>query len=185
MSLADAFLMILPALLLLLAVGAFATHIERLGYGLHGFETAVTTGAGQSATQIATLHAERSRDVARLRETAANLEDEIAALQRERASLLGKPQAMADMAANLAAEAGYPTAAAQGQYVVLEGRAKDMPFCSPASFDTALSARRRIRLVIWGMGPAEAQNFAMNWAGNDARLVTIRPFDGLLFWHEV
>jgi hypothetical protein len=82
------------------------------------------------------------------------------------------------------AEAGYPTAGAQGQYILLEGKARELPFCGLASVETALSARRRVRLVVWGMGPAEAQSFAMNWAGSEARLLAIRPFDGLLLWHE-
>jgi hypothetical protein len=185
MSLSDAFLMVLPALLLLLAVGAFATQIEHAGFHLHGIEEAVTTKSGQSAGEISQLHAERSREAARLREQAANLEEEIAALQRERASLLGKPQAMADASANMVGEAGYPTVGAQGQYIMMEGKAKEMPFCGLSSTDTALSARRRLRLVIWGMGPAEAQNFAMSWAGSEARLLSIRPFEGRLFWHEI
>ena len=184
MSLSDAFFLVLPALLLLLGVGAFATQIERLGYSLHGIEDVVTTDAGQSASEIAALHAERSREAARLRGLTSDLEDEIAALQRERASLLGQPQALADVTANLVAEAGYPTAGAQGQYIVLEGKAKDMPFAGLASLSTPLSARRRVRLIVWGMGPAEAQGFAQNWGGDESRLIAIRPFDGQLFWHE-
>src|SRR3546814_6882901 len=91
------------------------------------------------------MHAERSREVSRLRNVAAELEDDIAALQRERANLIGQPQALADVTSNFVAEAGYPTAGAQGQYIVLEGKAKDMPFCGFASLDTPLSARRRLR----------------------------------------
>lgn len=184
MSLSDAFLLVVPALLLLIGVGAFAAQIERIGYRLHGIEEAITTQAGQSPGEISALHAERSREVARLRNVAAELEDDIAALQRERANLLGQPQALADVTSNFVAEAGYPTAGAQGQYMVLEGKAKDMPFCGFASLETPLSARRRLRLVVWGMGPAEAQSFATGWAGEEARLITIRPFEGRLFWHE-
>src|SRR3546814_18573674 len=133
-----------------MGVGAFASQIERMGYRLHGIEEAVTTRAGQSPADISRLHAERSREVTRLRNVAAELEDDIAALQRERANLIGQPQALADVTSNFVAEAGYPTAGAQGQYIVLEGKAKDMPFCGFASLDTPLSARRRRRLVVWG-----------------------------------
>src|SRR3546814_20734770 len=70
------------------------------------------------------MHAERSREVTRLRNVAAELEDDIAALQRERANLIGQPQALADVTSHFVAAAGYPTAGAPGQYIVLEGKAK-------------------------------------------------------------
>jgi hypothetical protein len=184
MALSDAFLMVLPALLLLLLVGSFASYIERMGYSLHGFEEAVTTQAGQSAADINRLHIERSREVSRLRDMAANLEDEIAALQRERANLLNQPQTLANAAGNFVAEIGYPTVGALGQYIMMEGKAKEMPFCGPASLQTPLNARRRIRVVIWGMSQAEARSFAQNWAGTEGRVLAMRPFDGTLFWHE-
>src|SRR3546814_6662046 len=82
-----------------MGVGAFASQIERMGYRLHGIEEAVTTRAGQSPADISRLHAERSREVTRLRNVAAELEDDIAALQRERANLNGQPQALAGVTA--------------------------------------------------------------------------------------
>lgn len=184
MSLSDAFLMVLPALLLLLAVGTLASQIERLGYSLHGIEEAVTTQAGQSASAVNTLHTERSREANRLRNMAADLEDEIGALQRERANLLNQPQTLANAGGNMVAEVGYPAIGTEGQYIVMEGRAKEMPFCGLASLATPLSARRRVRLVIWGMSQTEARAFAGNWAGSEGRILTIRPFEGTLFWHE-
>jgi len=184
MTITDAFILVIPALLLLLGVGAFAAQIERAAYYLHGTEDAPAQPGGRSAADIARLHQERSRDLAKVRDRVSELDDRIADLQRERANLLGQEQALVDVSANFVAEVGFPSAGAQGQFIKLEGKSKEMPFAGLASVATALSGRRRVRLVVWGMGPAEAQNFAMTWAGDDARMIAMRPFEGTLFWHE-
>ncbi|WP_341702537.1 hypothetical protein [Ferrovibrio sp.] len=185
MTIGDAFTLLIPALLLLLAVGAFAPQIEQAVYRLYSDEEGSAAERSRAVAEIARLHAERGRQLADLRAELSRLDDRIADLQRERAGLLAQEKTMGDAAANFVAEAGYPTAASQGFYFKFEGPAKEMPFAGLASVATSLSGRRQARIVVWGLGPAEAQNFATNWAGENARMLTMRPFAGRLFWLEV
>ncbi|HEX6957009.1 MAG TPA: hypothetical protein VF194_03410 [Ferrovibrio sp.] len=184
MAFGDAFILVIPVLLLLLAVGAMASRIEQAGYHLYGTEADKTDADGRTPRELGKLHGERSMELARLRQEAAELDQRIAEAQRERANLLAQEQNLGNAAANFVAEAGYPTHGALGFYCKLDGPATVMPFAGLASAATAMSGKRLVRLVVWGLGQAEAQNFAMNWAGEGARLLTMRPFEGTLFWHE-
>ncbi|WP_409767512.1 hypothetical protein [Ferrovibrio sp.] len=183
MTLTDAFILVIPALLLLLAAGGLAPHIERMAYYLHDSGDLRQIN-GMTPAQLEARHGECRREQERLRVLIADMDDHIEGLQRERANLLGQERALADITANFVAEAGYPTVGALGYFIKLEGPSKEMPFAGLASTATALSGRRQVRLVTWGLAQLEAQNFAMNWAGDGARLVAVRPFEGRLLWHE-
>ncbi|MFN4311410.1 MAG: hypothetical protein ACK4FK_12565 [Ferrovibrio sp.] len=183
MTLTDAFILVIPALLLLLAAGGLATHIERMAYYLYDAGD-MTSINGMSPPQLQVRHGECRREQERLRVLLADMDEHIESLQRERASLLGQERALADVTKNFVAEAGYPTVGALGYYIKMEGPSKEMPFAGLASVATSLSGRRQVRLVTWGLAQVEAQNFAMNWAGDGARIVNVRPFEGRLLWHE-
>ncbi|WP_300301089.1 hypothetical protein [Ferrovibrio sp.] len=183
MTLTDAFILVIPALLLLLGAGALAPHIERMAYYLHDAGELRTVN-GMAPHQIETTHGESRRELERLRVLVADIGEHIESLQKERASLLGQERALADVTANFVAEVGYPTVGALGYFIKMEGPSKEMPFAGLASVATALSGRRQVRLVTWGLAQVEAQNFAMNWGGDGMRILNVRPFEGRLLWHE-
>ncbi len=178
-----AFLLVVPALLLLLAAGALASWIERIAYGWAIGAESLSNEHHENA-RVEREHAEKRTTFARLRDTKAELDAEIAMARKERASLQDQERRLADRQENLVSEAGYPVPGGKGFYVKLEGPAAAMPFAGLSSIPTDFGGRRRVRMVVWAIGPAEAQAVALNWAGGDAKLVSIRPFSGTLFWHE-
>ena len=182
MTFADAFILVLPALAVLLAAGWLGGYIERTAYRLHGAKDTATTGL--KPAQVEGAFNEARRELIQLRDRRAELENELAEIHKERASLAGQEQTMANAAKNFVAEAGYPTQGQQGFYIKFDGPATMMPFAGLASVKMAIGGRRQVRLVVWGLAAAEARAFAANWAGEGASLTLMRPFDGKLFWHE-
>ncbi len=182
MTFADAFILVLPALAILLAAGWLGGYIENAAYRLHGAKETAETGL--KPAQVEGAYNEARRELGLLRDRRGDLENELAEIHKERASLAGQEQMMANAAKNFVAEAGYPTQGQQGFYVKLDGPAAAMPFAGLASLKMAIGGRRQVRIVIWGLGPAEAKAFATSWAGDGASLTLMRPFDGKLFWHE-
>lgn len=183
MDVMDGFFLVLLALLLLLAAGGMAAQVEKLGYYLASSEAAAK--GDRTHIEVEARHSELRREQERLMALVKQQAEHIDGLEKERASLLGQERSMADMQANFVAEAGYPQPGAEGHYFLLEGPAKDMPFAGLASHASAFSSRRRVRLVVWGLGPVEAQKFAAGWGGEQARMIAQRPFTGRLFWHEL
>ncbi|HLT76767.1 MAG TPA: hypothetical protein VKZ87_05215 [Ferrovibrio sp.] len=182
MTFADAFILVLPALAVLLAAGWLSGYIENVAYRMHGAQ-----GLGDSGLKPAEIEGEYNearRQMGLLRERRTELESDLADLHKERAFLASQEQAMADLHKNFVAEAGYPVNGQQGFYFKMDGRAAAMPFAGLASMQMAIGGRRQVRLIVWGMGPAEARNFATSWAGEGASLTLMRPFEGRLFWHE-
>lgn len=182
MTFADAFILVLPALAIMLTAGWLGGYIERSAYRLHGAKDAADSGL--KPAQIEGEYHEARRELGLLRDRRAEVENELSEIHKERASLAGQEQTMANAAKNLVAEAGYPTQGQQGFFIKLDGPATVMPFAGLASLKMAIGGRRQVRLVVWGLGPAEARAFAANWAGDDASLTLMRPFEGKLFWHE-
>lgn len=182
MTFADAFILVLPALAVLLAAGWLSGYIENAAYRLHGAKD--TTGSSLKPAQVEADFAAARHALGRLRDRRGELDNDLAEMHKERAALAGQEQAMASVIKNFVAEAGYPTQGQQGFFVKLDGPATIMPFAGLASVKMAIGGRRQVRLVIWGLGAAEARAFAMNWAGEDSTLSLMRPFEGRLFWHE-
>ena len=182
MTFADAFILVLPALAVLLAAGWLGGYIEGWAYQLHGAKD--TAGTGLKHAQVEGEYNEARRELGKLRDRRAELESELAEVHKERAALAGQEQTMANAAKNFVAEAGYPTQGQQGFFIKFDGPATMMPFAGLASVKMAISGRRQVRLVVWGLAAAEARAFAANWAGEGASLTLMRPFDGKLFWHE-
>lgn len=177
-----ALLLVVPAMLLLLAAGGLAAYIEAAVYQLN----AAGLGAGE-ATRQAQLQSDYSRrrsEFASLRDEKAQLDGDLAAQIKERANLQDQERRLADRQNNLVAEAGYPAPGVPGFYFRIEGPASVMPFAGLASLPTAMGGRRRVRLVVWAATFEAAQAVALNWAGDGAKVVDQRPFEGKLFWHE-
>lgn len=182
MTFADAFILVLPALAVLLAAGWLSGYIENVAYRMHGAQG--TGESGLKPAQIEGEYNEARQQLGKLRERRTELEQDLSELHKERAFLAGQEQAMASTHKNFVAEAGYPTQGQQGFYIKMDGPASVMPFAGLASVQMAIGGRRQVRLIVWGLGPAEARAFAINWAGEGASLTLMRPFDGRLFWHE-
>lgn len=180
----EIFILVVPAMLLLLAAGAFAGAIERIAYNLASGATDLSSDATANA-QAEYDYNQRRAEFVRLRDIKADLDSQINLARKERAKLQDQERRLADREKNLVAEAGYPSPAGTGFLLTLEGPAAAMPFAGPASIATDFGGRRRVRLVVWASGMAEAEAVAMNWGGTDAKLVSSRPFSGTVFWHEV
>ena len=178
-----AFLLVVPAILLLLGAGAAAGAIERIAYSWAIGAESLTDEHLVNA-KVEREHAQKRTELARLRDTKASLDAEIAIARKERANLQGQERRLANRDTNLVSEAGIPSPAAKGFYIKLEGPAAVMPFAGLSSVATDFGGRRRIRMVVWAAGPAEAQALATNWVGSDGKMIFIRPFTGTLFWHE-
>jgi hypothetical protein len=178
-----AFLIVVPAILLLLAAGSMASAIERIAYSWAIGAESLTDEHLVNA-KVEREHAQKRTEFARLRDTKASLDSEIAIARKERANLQGQERRLADRQENLVSEAGIPAPGSKGFYIRLEGPAAMMPFAGLSSVATAFGGRRHVRMVVWAVGPAEAQALATNWAGTDGKLIFIRPFTGTLFWHE-
>lgn len=178
------FLLVVPAMLLLLAAGALAGPIERMVYNIASGASDLHSDATANA-QVEYDYNKRRADFVRLRDTKADLDIQINMARKERAKLQDQERRLADREKNLVAEAGYPVPGGSGFLLTLEGPAADMPFAGPASIPTSLGGKRRVRLVVWASGMAEAEAVAMNWGGTDAKLISARPFGGLVYWHEV
>lgn len=177
----SAFALVVPAMLVLLATGALAGHIERAVYQF------AAAGPSDEATGGALLESKFSKsrlEFTRLRDERARLEEELAQMQKERASLADQERQLADRQKNFVSEVNYPTPGASGFYFKIEGPSAVMPFAGIASQATALGGKRHVRLIVWGMAQTEAQNMALNWAGNDGKIILAREFSGSLFWHE-
>lgn len=178
MGIEGAFILVVFAMLVLLSAGGLASYIEKAVY--HGLRDTTQAPGGQ-------LDAEYNRlrhELVALRERKTQLDDDLAKLQKERASLLDQERRMADRNANMVAEAGYPVPGAKGYYMVLEGPAAVMPFAGLASVPMAIGGRRQVRLVVWGAGMAEAKNIALNWMGEGGSIEAFREFSGRLSWRE-
>lgn len=180
----DIFFLVVPAMLLLLAAGAFAGAIERIAYNLASGATDLSADATANA-QAEYDYNQRRSEFVRLRDTKAELDSQTNMARKERAKLQDQERRLADRDKNLVAEAGYPSPSGPGFLLTLEGPASAMPYAGPASVATDFGGRRRVRLVVWASGLAEAEAVAMNWGGTDAKLVSTRPFAGTVFWHEV
>jgi hypothetical protein len=178
----QALILVVPAMLVLLAAGGLAGYIEAAVYLLHGSGS----GAGDSVrqAQLRSDYSRRRSELAGLRDEKAQLDESLAALIKERASLQGQERRLADRQNNLVTEAGYPAPGMQGFYFRIEGPASVMPFCSLASEATAIGGKRRVRLVVWTGAMETAQAVALNWAGDGTKMLDVRPFNGKLFWHE-
>lgn len=183
MTFADAFILVLPALAVLLAAGWLSGYIENVAYRMHGSQGSIGDG-GLKPAQIEGEYNEARQQLGQLRERRTELEHNLSELHKERAFLAGQEQAMASIHKNFVAEAGYPTQGQQGFFIKMDGPAAAMPFAGLASVQMAIGGRRQVRLVVWGLAAAEARAFATNWAGEGASLTLMRPFDGRLFWHE-
>jgi len=180
----DVFLLVVPALLLLLGAGIFAGMIERMAYSLASGATDLSGDATANAQAEYDYSLKRAEFV-RLRDTKADLDSQINMARKERAKLLDQERRLADREKNFVAEAGYPVPGIPGFLLTLEGPTSVMPFAGPASIATSFGGRRRVRLVVWASGQAEAEAVGLNWGGADAKLVSTRPFAGTVYWHEV
>ncbi|MEK9971091.1 MAG: hypothetical protein VW600_18295 [Ferrovibrio sp.] len=178
----QALILVVPAMLVLLAAGGLAGYIETAVYLLHG--NSAGTGDSVRLAQLNSDYSRRRSELATLREEKSQLDDSVAAAIKERANLQDQERRLADRSSNLVAEAGYPAPGTQGFYFHIEGPAQMMPFCSLASVPTALGGKRRVRLVVWAGSMEAAQAVAVNWAGDGAKMLDVREFNGKLFWHE-
>ncbi|WP_341894098.1 hypothetical protein [Ferrovibrio terrae] len=184
MDAGEALLLVVPAMLLLLAAGGLAGYIENAIYQLYRGGGDGEDNAENQARMQGTYNQQRT-EFARLRDEKARLEEDLAELMKERANLQGQQRRMADRQNNLVAEAGYPAPGTNGFYFRIEGPAAVMPFAGMASLPTAMGGKRRVRLVVWAGNMEAAQAIAMNWTGDDGRVIDAREFAGKLFWHEV
>lgn len=180
----EALLLVMPAMLLLLAAGGLAGFIEKAVYQFARARGLLSEDAGREV-RLQSSYGERRTELARLRETRAGLENDIALQMKDRANLQDQERRMADRQANQVAEAGYPAPGLNGYYFRIEGPAAVMPFAGLASQATSMGGRRLIRLVVWAGSLENAQAIAQSWAGDGTRINSVREFSGRLFWHEV
>lgn len=177
-----AMLLVVPAILVLLAAGGLAGYIEVAVYQLNA--SGIGAGEATKQAQLQSDYSRRRSEFARLRDEKAQLDDELAVQIKERANLQDQERRLADRQNNMVAEAGYPAPGVPGFYFRIEGPASVMPFAGLASVPTAIGGKRRLRLVVWAATMEAAQAVALNFAGDGAKVVDQRSFEGKLYWHE-
>jgi len=179
MDLTDTAILIVPALVALLAAGMLADKIELWAFSMRR-ASAVDPATRAAAQDTERQVAQRRAELATLKDKHQKLTDDIDKIKKETVKLKEEERAMADASTHIVAEFGYPQPRGTGYYAAIDGPAIAMPYTSLASAPTILGGRRRLRLVIWGLGPTEAERAAKELAGNEAALARFRPFHGSL-----
>lgn len=180
----DLILMTLGALVLLLAAGWLAEQVEKFVFTMHR-EKPNAASTRKAMQTVEALVTQRRAVFAKLRLQQEQLDRSLDAAQKESNELKRHRMRMTDPQATFVVEMGYPGVGVPGFYVRAEGPALMMPYTGFSSAAGVVGGRRFARAMIWGLGPAEAQKLAENWAGEDGRLAVFRPFTGQLKPSEV
>jgi len=179
LAIGNSFLYVLPALFLMIGVGVIADKLERIVFDMRRKATATP----EQRQRIQAIE-QRSRDqmarVSKMKETAIAAKTDIEKQREEMRRLRAVEARFTESSKRIVGEIGQPERGAQAFFAILEGPANSLPFSTIASIPTKIATRRRFRVVIWGMGPLQAERLAQELGGPDSQLVRIRPFHGKL-----
>lgn len=179
LAIGNSFLYVLPALFLMIGVGIIADRLERIVFDIRRKATA-TPEQRQRMLAIEQRSRDQMARVNKMKETAVAAKTEIEKHKEEMSRLRAVETRFTESNRRIVGEIGQPERGSPAFFAILEGPANSLPFSSIASLPTKIATRRRFRVVIWGMGPLQAERLAQELGGPDSQLIRIRPFNGKL-----